>query len=57
LIIPSATKFELLSTFFVLKNISAVEIHHELCAVYSQNAMSEGTVRMFTMKREVASHL
>jgi hypothetical protein len=25
--------------------MSAVEIGHELCAVYNQNVMSEGTVR------------
>jgi hypothetical protein len=27
------------------KNMSAVEIHHELCVVFSQNVMSEGTIR------------
>jgi hypothetical protein len=46
--------------------MSAAEIHRELCVVYHQNVMSEGTVRqwcifvqrwaseqMFTMKSEV----
>jgi transposase len=28
-------------------NMSAAEIHHELCAIYSQNVMSEGTVRQW----------
>jgi hypothetical protein len=27
------------------KIMSPVEIHHELCAVYGQNIMSEGSVR------------
>jgi hypothetical protein len=31
--------------FLHAKNTDAVEIHHELCAVYGQNVMSEGTVR------------
>jgi hypothetical protein len=30
--------------FLHAKNMSAVEIHHELCTVYGQN-MSEGNVR------------
>jgi hypothetical protein len=29
------------------KNMSAAEIHHELCVVYGQNVMSEGTVRQW----------
>jgi hypothetical protein len=29
------------------KNTSAAEIHHELCAVYGQNIMSERTVRQW----------
>jgi hypothetical protein len=31
--------------FLHAKNMSAAEIHPELCAVYGQNIMSEGTVR------------
>jgi hypothetical protein len=46
--------------------MSAAEVHHEVCVVYSQNVMSEGTARqwcwmfkdgrtnvVFTMKSEV----
>jgi hypothetical protein len=29
------------------ENTSAVEIHHELCAVYSQNVMNEGTAKQW----------
>jgi hypothetical protein len=39
--------------------MNVVEIHHELCAVYNPNVMSEGTVRqwcrMFMIKSEVVS--
>jgi hypothetical protein len=31
--------------FIHAKNMSAGEIHHELCSVYGQNVMSVGTVR------------
>jgi hypothetical protein len=31
--------------FFHDKNMSPVEIHRELCEVYGQNVMSEGSVR------------
>jgi hypothetical protein len=31
--------------FLHAKNVSAVEIHRELCEVCGQNVMSEGTVR------------
>jgi hypothetical protein len=33
--------------FLHSKNLSAAEIHHELCTVYGQNVMSEGTVRQW----------
>jgi hypothetical protein len=36
----------MLFAFFTLK-MSAAEIHNELCAVYSQNSMTEGTVRQW----------
>jgi hypothetical protein len=29
------------------KNMSVAEIHHELCAVYSQNVMSDETIRQW----------
>jgi hypothetical protein len=40
--------------FFQAKNMSAVELHHELCtAVYGQNIMSEVTVRQWcTMSKD-----
>jgi hypothetical protein len=31
--------------FLHTKNMSSAEMHHELCVVYGQNVMSEGTVR------------
>jgi hypothetical protein len=31
--------------FLLAKNMRAAEIHSELCTVYGQNVMSEGTVR------------
>jgi hypothetical protein len=33
--------------FLHAKNMSASEIHRELCAVYGRNVMSEGTVRQW----------
>jgi hypothetical protein len=45
LIIPSAEKFELFICFLDAKNISALEIHHELWSDYGQKVMSEGTVK------------
>jgi hypothetical protein len=33
--------------FLLAKNMSAVIIHHELCAIYGQNVMSEGIVRQW----------
>jgi transposase len=29
------------------KHMRSAEIHHEICAVYGQNVMSEGTVRQW----------
>jgi hypothetical protein len=69
LIIPPAAKLALLAAFFALKNMSAAEIHRELCvAAYGYYGMIEGTVRqwcrifkdrrkMFMMKSEVVGHL
>jgi hypothetical protein len=47
LIIPPSAKFTLVIHFLLAKNMSAAEIHHELCAVYSQNVMNEGTIRQW----------
>jgi hypothetical protein len=43
---PTSNKVHALIHFLHAKNMTAAEIHRELCmAVYSQNVMSEGTVR------------
>jgi hypothetical protein len=42
---PAYCEIRALITFFHAKNVNAAEIHCELCAVYGQNIMSEGTVR------------
>jgi hypothetical protein len=45
---PTNCKIHALIRFLHAKNISAEEIHYELCpAVYGQNVMSEGTVRQW----------
>jgi hypothetical protein len=44
---PTSCKICALIRFLDAKNISAAEIHHELCADYGQNVMSEGTVRQW----------
>jgi hypothetical protein len=33
--------------FLHARNMSAMEIHHELCAIYGQNVRNEGTVRQW----------
>jgi hypothetical protein len=42
---PPAAKFTLFIQFLPTKNMSDAEIHGELCTVYGQIVMSEGTVR------------
>jgi hypothetical protein len=65
---PASCEIGAVIRFLHAKNISAEEIHRELCGVYGQNVMSEGTVRQwcrmfkdwqkkFTMKSEVVGHL
>jgi hypothetical protein len=65
---PASCEILAVIHFLHTKNMSATEIHRELCAVYGQNVMSEGTVRqwcrmfkdgqkMFTVKSEVVGHL
>jgi hypothetical protein len=41
---PTSCKICAVIWFVHSENMSAVEIHHGLCAVNSQNVMSEGTV-------------
>jgi hypothetical protein len=58
---PASCEIRAVIRFLRAKNVNAAEIHRELCAVYGQNVMSEGTVRqwcsMITMKSEVVGHL
>jgi hypothetical protein len=66
---PANCEIQAVIHFHHAKNLSALEIHHELCmAVYSQNVMSKGTVRQwcrmfrdgqikFTMKSKVVGYL
>jgi hypothetical protein len=44
---PAICEICALIHFLHAKNMSAVEIHCELCVVYSQNVTSEGTVRQW----------
>jgi hypothetical protein len=44
---PAGCKIHSVFRLLPAKNVSAVEIHHELCTVYSQNIMHEGTVRQW----------
>jgi hypothetical protein len=46
--IDNPTSCEICAVHFLhAKNMSAAEIHHELCVVYGQNIMSEETVRQW----------
>jgi transposase len=48
----------LLYVFLHAKNTRAAKIHRELCAVYGQNVMSEGTVRQWCrMFRDGRTHV
>jgi hypothetical protein len=42
---PTSCEIRAVVRFLYPKNMSASEIHRELCAVYGQTVMSEGTVR------------
>ncbi|PNF24433.1 hypothetical protein B7P43_G09680 [Cryptotermes secundus] len=44
---PTSCEIRALIWFLHGKNTSAVEIHYELCTIYSQNVVSEGTVRQW----------
>jgi transposase len=44
---PASCEIRALIRFRHAKSISAAEIHREFCTVYSQNIMSEGTVRQW----------
>jgi hypothetical protein len=54
---PTSCKIRAATHFLHAKNVSAVEIHPELCIVYSQNVMSEGTVtQWYRMFKEGNKH-
>jgi transposase len=44
---PASYEIRAVIRFLHAKNMSAAEIHRELCAVYCQNVMSEGTIRQW----------
>jgi hypothetical protein len=44
---PASCEIRVATRFLSAKNISVMEIHCELRAVYDQNVMSEGTVRQW----------
>jgi hypothetical protein len=44
---PASCKIHIVIHFLRAKIMSATKIHHELCVVYGQNVMSEGTVRQW----------
>jgi hypothetical protein len=44
---PASCKIPAVIRFLPAKNMSAAEIHREICAVYGRNEMSDGTVRQW----------
>jgi hypothetical protein len=44
---PTGCEIRAVIRFLHSKNMSAVEVHLELCAVYGQKVMNEGTVRQW----------
>jgi transposase len=44
---PASCKIHTVIGFLHAKNMSATEIHQELCAVYGRNVMSEGIIRQW----------
>jgi hypothetical protein len=42
---PASCEIHVVIRFIHVRNMSVAEIHRELCAVYGQNVLSEGTVR------------
>jgi hypothetical protein len=43
---PATCEIRVVICFLHAKNMSAAEILHELCMVYGQNVMNEGTVQL-----------
>jgi hypothetical protein len=44
---PASRKIRILMHFVHANNMSAAEIHHESCMIYSQNVKSEKAVRQW----------
>jgi hypothetical protein len=44
---PARCEIHTVIRFLHANNMSAMEIHRQLCAIYGQNAMSEGNVRQW----------
>jgi hypothetical protein len=44
---PTSCEIHAVILFLHNTNLSTTEIHHELCVVYNQNIMSEGTSRQW----------
>jgi hypothetical protein len=44
---PASCEIRAVIRFLHAKNMSAADMHRELCTVYGQNVMSEGTVRQW----------
>jgi hypothetical protein len=44
---PASCEIHAVFHFLHTQNMSAVEIHYELCEVYHQNVTNEGTVRQW----------
>jgi hypothetical protein len=44
---PASCKIRAVICFLHTKNMNAVKIYRELCTIYGQNVMSEGTVRQW----------
>jgi hypothetical protein len=44
---PASCKFHTVIRVCLAKNMNAVDIHHELCVVYGQNVVNEGTLRQW----------
>jgi transposase len=44
---PARCEIRSVIRFLHSRNMSAAEIHRELCAVYGKNVMSEGTIRQW----------
>jgi hypothetical protein len=44
---PASCKIRSVVCFLPAKNMTAVEIHLELCMIYGRNVMSEGNVKQW----------